>query len=256
MNIEIVIPLGNGDPRQDMPNSSLLEFTCKNVKEQTIPVKLTFAIDKNLKVEKKNIIDKYADQIHVYDQEASYYAPGGIWLKIYESWEKSNCDYVAWSGYDDFSSPDRFEKQYKKITEENGNSCFCNSYRHVNGKEIIANSSHSAKFNLGKHTLFMGAFLLKRESILSSGIDAHKYKWSAYFEGLLNSYIIKQGKIHRSQGKFFYREHSGTLSNTCQEFNEWVKKEREKTNYSAEEAQRDWDSINFNKLNEDIRRGT
>jgi hypothetical protein len=255
--IDFVIPLGNGDPNTDAPCEGILINTCENIKKQTIPVNLTFAIDKSLKKKKLAIIEKYADDIKIFDTESSYFSRGGIWLKIYNCWEQSKCPYVCWSGYDDFSSIDRFEKQLIAIETNNGNSCFCNSYVSGDGKDghlVTKSSDVDFRSSLGSHVSFMGAWLLKKDAIINSGIDKHKLLWAYGFEDLLNSYILKMGKICRSEGSFFYHDHRGTISNTGRELNPWVQEIRKITSYSLLETENDWKSINFKALNDEIRK--
>jgi hypothetical protein len=253
-NIEVIIPLGITGPNNDMPNKDFLIFGLEKLKHQTIPVKITCAIDENLQEDRKEIINKYADKIKEFPKN-SYFKPGGIWKKIWKCWKESDCKYIAWNGYDDYSDIHRFKLQYDKLEQTNTNSCFCSNYVDK-GKRIglINNGNINFKETIGIHALYMGSYLLRRDAILNSGLGDYEDKWSYYFEGLLNTFILKTGKpVIETYDKFVYREHLGTISETCKEHEEWVQKAIQDVGYTFEDCRKDWESINFNKISEDIK---
>ena len=95
----------------------------------------------------------------------------------------------------------------------------------------------------------MGAYLLNKNYILKSGIEEYKYKWSSYFEGLLNLYILKGGKpCVSSDAIFYYREHPSMLSFNVQEEQDWVQKARKEANYSCKQVLDDLHSIPYDQL--------
>lgn len=246
--VEVVIPIGCGNPKEDAPRIELLEEGLKSIKNQTIPVQLTIAMDKNLPKEKQAIIKKYADKIKVYP-EASYFRPGGIWLKIWECWEESKADYVAWQGYDDISHNQRFEFQLEAIERTNSNACFGIQRKFsddVTKAQMVNDGNINFQAYKGSHPEFMGGFLLRKDAILNSGLGEHKTKWAHYFEGLLYVYILKMGQICNSDGTFCFRYHKGSIDST---FNpDWVEEQRSITRYTYEQCVEDWESLNFQDL--------
>jgi hypothetical protein len=252
--VEIVIPVGPGDPALDVPAAALLEKGLRNAKDQTAPVRLTCAIDVNLPEQKASLIRSIADKVELFDSH-SYYRPGGIWNKIVTCWEHSDAEYVAWSGYDDLSSPDRFEKQAAMLDRTGANSCFCSNYE-INGCRVTqTNNGHiDFKSHIGRHAPYMGAFLLRRKAILDSGLVEHRFKWAYYFEGLLYAYILKTGKPVVSGGTFSYHHHPGTISNTSREEREWVKAARREVGYTEAQTIADWHSIGFDAICDAVRK--
>jgi len=243
--IELVIPLGNGDPDRKVPDISLLLKRIEMVKQQTIPIALTLAINSNFDKEKLFLINAYADKIVTFGVD-SYYAAGGIWNKIYTCWEQSQYPFVSWNGYDDYSSKDRFEMQLETIKRTNSNSCVCENWRHdEKGSRRINDGNVDYLGFLGNHMPFIPSFLLRKDAFLNSGISQYKMKCSYYFEALEYAYILKTGKPSVSKGAFFYYDHPGTLSHTGQEYQNWVKQCRARTNYSEEDCRRDWATIPF-----------
>ena len=87
MKVEMVIPLGNGDPQLDAPEISLLLNRLYLIKSQTIPVKLTLAVDSNFNNEKLERVKEYADKVVTFSED-SFFTPGSIWDKIYTCWEQ------------------------------------------------------------------------------------------------------------------------------------------------------------------------
>jgi hypothetical protein len=258
--VEVVIPLGPVNPKHDAPVNNLLEFCLKNIKSQTIPVKLTCAIDSDLKQEKIDIVNKYADKIKVFGTH-SYHRPGGIWNKIFTCWEESDCDFVCAQGYDDYSSLNRFEKQLQAIKETNTNSNLCSCFVDdtLMGKNIskVHNGNIDFRKTIGNHTLFMGAYLLRKNYIINSGISEFRNLWSAYFEGLLNLYIMKGGKPSvSSEAEFYYRNQPAMISENAQEYQDWVQKVRTEINYTASNALMDFHRIPYEGLIEELRNRT
>src|SRR5208282_752071 len=194
--IELVIPLGNGDPDRKVPDISLLLKRIEMVKQQTIPIALTLAINSNFDKEKLFLINAYAD-------------------KIDTCWEQSQYPFVSWNGYDDYSSKDRFEMQLETIKRTNSNSCVCENWRHdEKGSRRINDGNVDYLGFLGNHMPFIPSFLLRKDAFLNSGISQYKMKCSYYFEALEYAYILKTGKPSVSKGAFFYYDHPGTLSHT------------------------------------------
>ena len=255
MKIEVVIPVGPGDPQFDMPDTNLLIEGLESIRNQTQAVYLTCAVDKNLSEKKIRLIRQYVNKIKFFPPH-SYYRAGGIWNKIYSCWEESDCEYVAWNGYDDLSSPDRFEKQLAEIEATQTNSCLCQSYKRIGTREVGMNDGHIDFINyLGKHPPYMGSFLIRRNAILTSGIAQYRLMWSYYFEGLLYAYILKCGMPCVSNGRFYYRVHDGTISNTVREDRDWVCQAIKEAGYTFEDCREDWQSINFPAICEEIRKG-
>lgn len=251
--VELVIPIGPGDPQQDIPTKELLYFGLNDVRRSTKEVFLTCAIDENLPINKQNIVRDIADKVVMFPPH-SYYAKGGIWNKIYTCWEQSDADYVAWNGYDDYSSADRFELQSKTLDDTGANACFCKQAMTRNDIITLTNSGNLDWLKaLGQHALYMGGFLLRRKAILDSGLGEHRHKWPYYFEGLLYAYILKTGRPVVSDGTFFYHDHGGTISHTAREERDWVKEARAITRYTLEETEADWASIDLSRICQEIR---
>jgi hypothetical protein len=255
--VEVVIPVGPGDPQFDTPNTEMLRKGLENVRNSVGDVSLTVAMDRNMPAHKVDLIRRVANKVVEFDTH-SYYRPGGIWNKIYTCWEQSDADYVAWNGYDDFSSPSRFERQAKMLDENPAAaSCFCMNAEATGPIPVIkmVNDGHiNFASHLGRHAPFMGAFLLRRSSILGSGIAAHRLKWSYYFEGLLYAYVLKMGMPVVSAGVFHYHHHEATISNTAREERDWVKAARREVGYTEADCVRDWNSIGFDTLCAEIRK--
>jgi hypothetical protein len=246
--IELVIPLGNGDPRLDVPEDKLLINRLSAIKQQTMPIKLTLAIDSNFNSRKLEIAKQYADKIKYFGAD-SYFAPGGIWEKIYSCWEESDCNFLAWTGYDDVNSKDRFEKQLSKIKETGANSCVCENWAvDPGGTKMINNGNINFIQHIGSHMAFMGNFLLRKDAICNSGIAQYRKIWTYYWEGLEYAFILKTGKPCVSDGAFFYYSHPATIANTAQEYQDWVKQIRQRTNYWEADFMRDWSNVPFTRI--------
>jgi len=255
--VEVVVPIGYGDPTTGAPVPELLEAGLRSLKSQILHITLTCAVnDDFVNDDRMEIVRNYADKIEIFPSP-SYFRRGGIWLKIWECWKKSNAEYVAWQGYDDISDIWRFKKQYKTIKATKANSCFCEA-KLKSGKVIKA--MHPDKNNidflsyLGRHIPFMGAFLLRRKAILSSGLGEYRDKWSYYFEGLLYAFILKTGKPAISDGVFFYVDHPATITHTVTEKEEWVKEQVRRAGYTFEQCKEDWKSIDFQGICNSVRR--
>lgn len=246
--IEVVIPVGKGNPKEKAPRLDLLEEGLLSVKNQTIPVTLTVAMDEDLQKDRQKIIYKYADKVKKFPK-ASYYAPGGIWKKIWDCWESSDAEFVAWQGYDDYSHEKRFEFQLEAIERTQSNACFGiqkSFSSSIENSKMESDGAINFLAHLGSHPKFMGGFLLRKNSILSSGLGEYNLKWSNYFEGLLYAFIIKNGIPCNSDGTFFFRFHKGSIAETKNP--EWVDRQREITGYSYEQCIEDWESINFDLI--------
>jgi hypothetical protein len=261
MNIKFkiggIIPLGITGNNNDMPNKEYLEFNLKRLKNQTMPVKIVIAMDENLQPDRIKIICKYADDI-VYFPKDSYFRPGGIWKKIWVCWKEKlqDVEYIFQNGYDDYSFLNRFELQYKKIIETQSNSCFSSNYLMKNNIENFVNDGNINFVNyIGTHPMFMGSFLIRKNAIMNSGIEQYIDKWSYYFEGLLFAFIMKTGiPCVETNAKFYYREHSGTISSTCKEKEKYVQQAIKNVGYTFQQCKQDWDSINFNSICEEIKK--
>jgi hypothetical protein len=252
-DIEIVIPIGISTP--ETPIIEFLEFGLRQLKIQSLPVKITCAIDENIQPDRLRIINMYADKIKIFPKD-SYFRPGGIWKKIWQCWEESDSTFINWQGYDDASSPNKFNLQYKKIIETKSNSCFSSNYLMKDNKIITVNNGNINFINyIGTHPMFMGSFLIRKNAILNSGIAQYINKASYYFEGLLFAFIMKTGiPCIETNAKFYYREHSSTISSTCREKEKYVQQAIKNVGYTFQQCKQDWDSINFNSICEEIKK--
>ncbi len=249
--IDLVIPLGNGDPSQDIPNIGLLEERLSRIKLQTISVKLTLAICSDFNLNKFNRIKKYADKIIIV-AASSYFKKGSIWNVVYSCWEKSDCPFITFHGYDDYSSPDRFEKQLSKIKETETNACLCESWRDTGGNlELIHNGQTDFIEYLGHCFPSMCSFIMRKDAFLNSGADKYKMECANFFEGVHYNFILKTGKPSISEGKFFWYVHPGSLSNT--QNNEWGDRMREEAGYTQNDSIRDWNNIPMEQLHQEVR---
>lgn len=249
--IEIVIPLGPTGQNNDMPNKEYLIYCLENLKKQTMKVNITIAADENLQDDRKEIIKRYVDKIKWFEKD-SYFRPGCIWKKIVECWEESDCTFVGWQGYDDFSSLDRFELQYKQLEWTEKNSSFCSNYV-LENNEIKKINDGNIDFNktVGNHPAFVPSYLIRKDAILKSGICDYKKEFGFYFEGFLNLFILKTGRpLVCSNAKFIRREHKGTISETYKE--QWFEEAFKRTGYSVEQCKKDWYSLNFQKICEEF----
>lgn len=253
--IEVVIPLGPMSPRLNAPVNDLLEFGLKNIKEQSIPVKLTCAVDNDLAPEKLEIVKKYADKIKVFGQY-SYFAKGGIWKKIWMCWKESTCKYVGWQGYDDYNSLNRFKEQLEILEQTNSHACLCSTF--IDNKLIdgTMRQSHNGfidfRKTVGNHVP-MGAYLLDRSYILNSGLGNYQEIWTAYFEGLLNLYILKKGKpCSTSKAIFYYRNQPAMVSLMGGQDKEFCELARKEVNYPWEQIFIDFNNTNYFSLSEEL----
>lgn len=249
--VNLIIPIGPGAPEQDAPNLEMMVFGFERIKKQTLPIKLTCAVDRDLPENKMKVIREYANEVRLFEPH-SYFTGSGIWGKIYKCWESTDCEYVAWNGYDDYSGVNRFECQSKMLEKTGADACFCCNYLDTEGKITLTNNG-LADLNamIGGHASYMGAFLLRKSFILNSGINLHREKWACYFEGLLNAFILR-GKIVNSEGEFYYRNHRGTISNTWKQ--QWFEESFRKTGYSIVKCKADWESINFSEICNETKR--
>jgi len=249
------MPLGVSGKNWENPNIDYLKFSLSLLKEQTIPVKITCAVDENLQPDRLEIVKQYAHKIVTFPKH-SYFRPGGIWKKIWECWKESDCEYLKWNSYDDYIDRRSCAFQLQTIKSFNANACFCSNYNNNHGNVRKVNDGNlNFKQFIGQHPMYMGGFLLNRKAILNSGLDQYKNSWSYYFEGILYAFICKTGKIvNNPNAMFYYRDHSGTISETCREKEAWVQEAVKEVGYSFSDCKKDWDSINFNKLCEEIKR--
>jgi len=161
--VNLIIPIGPGAPEQDAPNIDMMVFGFEKIKKQTSSIKLTCAIDRDLPENKMNIIKKYADEICLFEPY-SYFTASGIWGKIYKCWETSDCEYVAWNGYDDYSGLSRFECQTRRLEETEADVCLCHNYLDTEEKITqVNNGTIDIGATIGGHTLYMGSFFIKKK---------------------------------------------------------------------------------------------
>jgi hypothetical protein len=243
--IEVVIPIGNGNPELGVPNVDLLIEGLMSIKNQTIPVMLTVAMDTDVSDEIRKNIYYIADKVVIFPS-ASYYRAGGIWSKIWECWKQSRAKYVAWQGYDDISALNRFDIQLEAIERESAKSCFGINHKFTDNiakSTLINDGSINFVDCIGAHPEFMACFLIDRRAILSTDLRNFQYRWSHYFEGLFFAYIMSLGMPARSDGRFYFRTHLGSMANTCNPA--WVESQRQLTGYSYKHCIDDWNSIGF-----------
>lgn len=253
--IEIVVPLGPMSPRLNAPVSDLLEFGLNNIKKQSIPVKLTCAIDEDLPEEKLKIVKKYADKIKTFGRY-SYFARGGFWKKIWECWEESDCKFVGWIGYDDYSSLNRFQEQYNTLKQTGSHACLCSvrvDNKLINGIEYqVHNGNIDFKATIGNHT-YMGAYLIKKNYIISTNMGQYKNMWSSYFESLLNLYILKNGKpAVNSNAIFYYRNQPAMISKMDARDADWCQMAKDACNYQDAEVLEDFRNTSYFKLYDEL----
>jgi hypothetical protein len=242
-------------PRLDVPNIDLLEFGLNNLKAQSISTTLVCAVDKDLPEEKMQIVRKYADRIE-YFGKYSYFARGGIWKKIWECWEKAPEKYLTQNGYDDYSSLNRFEEQVKTLDATNSHACLCSCIvddKLINGKEyFVHNGNIDFKMTVGNHT-YMGAYLVKKDYILNSGIGQYKNMWSSYFEGLYNLYLLNGGKpCSTDKGIFYYRNQPAMISKMDSRDADWCQMAKNECGYQDAEVLEDFRNTSYFSLYDEL----
>jgi hypothetical protein len=255
--VACVIPLGPSGANWENPNIEYLEYGLKLLKEQLISTKIIIACDENIQTDRLDIVKKYAHDIRWFPPH-SYFRPGGIWKKIWQCWIDNckNIEFIKWQGYDDHVDKRSLIYQYQTLKKTGARSCFCSNFNNDHGNiRKVNNGNINFKQYIGNHPMYMGSFLMRKDAILRSGIGAYENKWAFYFEGLLYAFLCKVGKIvYNSNAMFYYRDHSGTISETCREKELWVQEARQASGYSLEQTKKDWESINFDKLCAEIRR--
>jgi hypothetical protein len=253
MKVEVVIPLGNGDPTLDTPDIAMMIAGLRNIKDQSIPVSLCIAVDAAFDKRKLEIAAGIADRVFVGRENGFWRDGSGMWLDIWEAWKSSDAQYVAWNGYDDYSALDRFELQLDCIQDRGGAACFC-STRIDNAGQL--RTLHNGRVDFvgtlrrHSHTPFMGGYLLNRELILNSGMEKWRDKWAWYWEGLLFAYIMYQGLPCVAGTWVAYREHPATITETWRK--KWVQDLQAKYNYSRQDMMTDWEKIGFAGICDDI----
>lgn len=250
-DVELVIPLGNGDPSLNVPKPDVLEDRLNRIAEID-NVKLTCVVDNNFEKSKLKIVQRYAQKIIYWHNDCFWRDGSGIWGKIVYAWLLSDCKYVAWQGYDDYSEPDRFDKQVELLEETGANSCFSSCWIDDGDNTWQENNGHLDWLRvLGNHAVSMHGFLWRKDAILNSGITDHFALWSWYFEGLLYTYTIKTGIPVVADTKHYRYEHPGTITKTW--MNDWTTQQIEKYGYTPDDRLADFESINHDAIINEVR---
>jgi hypothetical protein len=258
--VHVVMPLGVGAPGTPVLDHLQTSLGC--LADQTLPgVKVTVSADENIPAEARELIESHGFEIAWYPQD-TYYRPGGIWKKITDQWQKVDSDYVAFLHYDDCWEVDKLAEQVGFIEHGGLNGCYTRGYRMDNDGSVISGdlALHAVdRSQAGMHpgAWVVHALLMRRDTILESGILDHQDRWSAIFEQLYFLYALKVGGVAKcNTTAFYWRDHPHNMTNTsADETVEHVVAQRERTSYTLADAEADAGEINFDALVEQVRAG-
>lgn len=256
MKTHIVIPIGVGAP--GTPVQEYLEQSVNSVLNQTSKdFILTVAADINvpercIKFLKENDVEiKYFEPF-------SYFRKGGIWKKIFDTWEEKDSEWVAFLHYDDLWDSEKLKIQTELMKNKNLLGSWSEAYTinregHLTSSDLSFASLSSS--TVGSRTNAFGhSIIVNRKAMMNSGIMCHEELWSANFEDLWALYFHKLRNVEKAPGaKIFWRSHDLNVSHTMFEHIPDTIHQRNVTGYTLDETLQDEKKIDMNKLKNEIR---
>lgn len=246
--ITLAVPMG-GEPDEQL----LLQFF-DEIRASTYPVELLFGMDVNTPAHIQAIVRERADDVLMFPED-SYWRPGCIWYKIWTCWQTASGDYLAWSGYDDYSAPTRFAVQVAALEGDPEAASCHTAVGVIHGTGTVPQSVYDfplSRAKLGTIAFPAGAPIFRTERLhdgrMKDDILKNAYLWEAYYL----TWLASLGPI-RYLGKpplFSYRAHARTVSSEAHSRGPGAQKLEEvrrriATGYTLDNLMNDWDSLRF-----------
>jgi glycosyltransferase involved in cell wall biosynthesis len=260
--VHVVMPLGVGAP--GTPVLRHLRSSLEAMARQTHrDFRLTVAADEDLPAPARALIEAYGAELAWYPV-GTYFAKGGIWKKVTDHWQATESGFVAYLHYDDLWALDKLEQQLAFIAEHELEGAYCRGVQ-VDDDDVIRSDDlalpaldPAAHAGLHPGAWVVHALLLRRDTILRSGLMEHEQRWAAVFEQLFFLYVLKIGRVAKCPTTtFFYRDHPATITNTALDDEVgFVQAGREQTSYTLDETLADAEEIDLAALAARLRAGT
>jgi hypothetical protein len=243
--LQVVVPIGIGAP--GTPVQKYFEEGINSLLAQTTPIDICIAADENVPDRIKDFIKEKNLNVKWFGTN-SFYKKGGIWTKLFDTWQESDSEFVAFMHYDDLWDKDKAKLQLEHIESLKMNGSWTETY-YIDGDSKITSGdcafiTEFTKETIGKRSAaFAHSFIVNKEKLMNSGILASYDKWTAIFEDVWVLYMGSIGNMKKTVGsKFFWRNHDMNMSNTGNLA--YVKEDMEKAQYSVEDVWADANSMN------------
>jgi hypothetical protein len=258
--LHVVIPIGVSSPGTPIPEFLLNGI--ESLKEQTLDtILITVAADENISDECKQVLKDTGVNVEWFP-EYSYFTKEGIWGKIFRCWEKYDSQYVSFLHYDDLWESNKALNQITFIEENNLDGCWSKVFLINDNNEITSGDSMSinelSANSVGYLIPWMcHSTLIKKDTILNSGILDYREKWNCDFEWLYTVFLHKIKNLKKCEDAIFlWRQHENQVSHAqginMKEDNEHVKEQRELIGYSFDETMEDskfvMDNVNLEQI--------
>lgn len=242
--LHVVIPIGVSTP--GTPITELLINSIESLQFQTFKdILITVAADENIPDHTKQLLIDYNVNVEWFSSH-SFFTKEGMWGKIFRCWEKYESEYVAFLHYDDVWEASKAQNQIEFIEQNNLEGSWSSVYIINNNNDIISGESmrwtHFIKeYTTHFHPWICHATIVKRESILNSGILEYRNKWTAIFENVFVAFLMKIKNIKKCDSAvLFWRDHSDQMTYTLRDTDISLdKNEREITKYAVKELDED-----------------
>lgn len=256
MKTHIVLPLGVG--AEGTPVQKYLEQSVASILDQTDKnVLLTVAADKNIPERCVNFLVKNNIRIQWFE-EYSYFRPGSIWKKIFDSWKTIDSNYVGFLHYDDLWDRNKLKIQVDLLEQNNLFGAWSEVYTIDENSQITSSDLSFKSLSIDtvgrKFCAFCHSTIVDKQALFSSGILNHENTWGGNFEKLLAVYLHKIKKVQKAEGaKFYWRNHTSNITHTLQENKEVTVTQRKVTGYTFSQTLVDIESTKLPDLIQEVR---
>ena len=240
--LHVVIPIGISTPGTPVPE--FLINSIESLQTQTFKdILVTVAADENIPDHIKQLLVEYNVNVEWFSPH-SFFTKEGMWGKIFRCWEKYDSEYVAFLHYDDAWEASKAQNQIEFIEKNNLDGSWSSVYIIDNNNNIVSDESmrwtHFVKEHIGHfHPWLPHGVIVKKDSILNSGILEYREKWTAIFEKVFCTFLQKIKNIKKcNNAVLFWRDHSDQMTYTLRDEN-LNKNEREITKYDQQELDED-----------------
>jgi hypothetical protein len=249
----IAIPIGVSTP--GTPNQKFLESCINSLKQQktSFSYKIIVAADNNVPFESIEFLEKNNIEISWYPPHF-YFHKGGIWKKIYDQWRKIDCEYVAFSHYDDMWHKNKLQNQLSYM-KNNSLEISWSKVLQINDENKIISDDLTNFSSLNNSTIYHNSYafchssIIKKEAIFKSNIVKHENDWSGIYEKLFFIYAHKFTGSKDNSSTFFHRVHNSSITNTLHNENDKnIVEQRKNTGYSLEQTMKDVEKIDLNSI--------
>jgi hypothetical protein len=251
--LHVVIPIGVSSPGTPIPE--FLLNSIESLKSQTFKdILITVAADENIPEYAKQILEDTKVNVEWFSPH-SYFSREGMWGKIFRCWEKYDSEYVSFLHYDDLWEENKAKSQIEFIEHNLLEGCWSQVYLIDDQNKITSGDSMSwdefKREHVGQfHPWLPHSTIIKKESILNSGILEFREKWSGEFEKIYVTFLQKIKNLKKCPNSIFlWRTHANQVSWNVQEDKDYVQNQRETTGYSLVET---IDDVSFVMQNIDL----